>query len=217
MATIAKKPAAPVKKAAPAAKKGFPARRDPNAPAPKLTAEQKARRAAAEAKKKLRMHKAPTDMKPFCMELTVRTAKDGMLTPKIKAERIRGRWDNPDAKRFDMMEYDRFTVAALVSRMGAMLYASNPERRLTPLTSYSIVLRVTARKADGVLVCRVLVAKRTIKKGDKTVWSWFDKVKDKATPDWRKIRRSVQNAGGAFVDCQLPPAGRQPKKGEEAE
>lgn len=215
MATIAKKPAAPVKKAAPAAKKGFPARRDPNAPAPKLTAEQKVRRAAAEAKKKLRMHKAPTDMKPFCLELTIRTAKDGLITPKIKAERVRGRWDNPDAKRFDMMDYDKFTIAALLGRMSAMLYASNPERRLQPSTSYHIVLRVMARKADGVLVCRTLAAKRTIKKGDKVVWSWFDKVKDKANPDWRKIRRCVQNAGGAFTECQLPPAGRQPKKDAE--
>lgn len=206
---IAKKTSAPVKKSP------F-APRDPNAPKPKLTAEQKERRKAALAKAALRQHEAPSDMKPFFLELTFVTAKDGLVQPKFAANRVRGRWDNEDAKRFDMLQYDPITVTAFIARLSAMWFATNPERRLSPDTNFHVVYRVAANKATGNLVCRFVAAKRTIVKSTgKVAWAWFDREKHKTNLDFKKLKRSVQNAAGAFTNVQLPPAGRQPKASAE--
>lgn len=202
-------------KTSPAKKSPF-APRDPNAPKPKLTKEQKERRAAALERRKLRDHKAPADMKPFSLELTFATAKDGLVKPKFAAARVRGRWDNEDAKRFDMLEYDPITVTAFIARLSAMFYSANPERRLSPNTNFHVVYRVAGNKATGNLACRFVAAKRTIVKAatGKVAWAWFDKVKHKDNLDFKKLRRSVQNAAGAFTNVQLPPAGRQPKSAD---
>lgn len=215
--TAAKKKTAPVaaKKSAPvAAKKGFPAKKAGGAPAKKVAAPANL---TVEQKKKLFLHKAPSDFKPFWMELNFQTLKDGMIGPKFSANRVKGRWDNADAKRFDMTQYDAPTVTALLARIGGLAYATNPVRRLSPGKSFGIVLRVSKASATGTVNCSLTAAKRTITKDGTTKWSWFNKEKHMTDADYKKLRRMVRFLRGAFVNVQLPPSGRAPKKGESEE
>lgn len=199
-----------------------PAIKVPRPVIPKLTAAQKA---------KLLLFKAPTDFKPFYMELTFQTMKDGMIAPTpFRAQRIRGNWDNPDAKRFNMMEYDAATVMALVSRFAAACHSTNPMRRLPAKKTYGMFLRVT-KKANGALNVAVKTGyELTEGSNGKPKRVWFperkDLTSDKAKATWKydypayeKMKRAVRLLRGAFVDVQLPPTPvrGKAKKDEEAE
>lgn len=208
-------PKAPVKKApakgAPVAKKTAPAAKKPPV-----------RKAApgaltAEDKKKMILFKAPSDFKPFFMELNFVTLKDGMIGTKFQANRVKGRWDNPEAKRFNMMEYDLPTVISLMARISARSFAVNPLKRLTANKSFGLVLRVSKSSATGTINVSLSGARRTIVKDGKTKWVWFSKEKNMQDPDFKKLRGLPRFLRGAFVETQLPPSGRQPKKSAESD
>lgn len=197
----------PAKKAGVVAKKtASPAAKKTAAKTPQLSPEQK---------KKLFLHKAPVDMKPAFLEVSFRTSKDGLLSPKIKLDRVKGRWDNPENKRFDMLEYDTKTAVALYARLFAKTWAANPLKRLTANTTFQIVMRVGKQAATGAILTNIVAIRRLVKKGETQKWVWFDKVKDKLDPDYRKIRSTRNFLRGAFTEMQLPPSGRQPKKDAE--
>ena len=168
----------------------------------------------SEEKKALLVHEAPSDMKPCFIEVKFKTAKDGLLSSAFSAQRVRGRWDNPDAKRFDMMEYDAKTVVVMMQRLFAATWAANPQNRLPGNRTFKIILRASAKKADNSILARVVAAGIVVKKAGSTKPSlkWYE---DKADPVYRKLRRASNNLRGAFTDLQLPPSGRQKKSDEE--
>lgn len=183
----------------PAAKKAFPARKVgayPKKPRPvKITFD------------------APADMKPCFIELMFRTQEDGLIGPKFKAIRVRGNWTNPEARRYDMMEYDAPTVAAMISRISARTFSTNITRRLPANATFRLVIRAGKRAADDTILSGVKSIARLAKlKSGKSAWKEMTDVKD---PVRRKLRSVSRFLPGAFVNIQLPPTGRKPK--EEAE
>lgn len=228
-AVAAKKPAAKAVAAKAPARKGFPARKPGSKPAAKRAANPSGPR----------KFPAPSDFKPASIDIRFATSPDGLLSSatKFKVERIRGKWDNPEAKRFDMMEYDAHTVVVMFARMQAMLFAANIEKRLTPKTKFRVVLRVTKRKADDALAVRVIAAGTLgASASGKPKWMWFSMDKNvkkesirtdaetgkkmKVTrmiidPVFSKIRRSAKHLAGAFVNIQLLPSLRKTQTEEE--
>lgn len=195
---------AAVKAAAPAAKKpGFPAKK-PGAKKP----------AAKKPVRKVITFKAPVDFKPAFVVLHFKTSADGLMSPQFRMERVRGKWDNPEAKRYDMMTYDAPTVTATMARLAGRLFAVNPDKRLSPSTTFAIVMRVNRKSADGTLSVLVKAAGKMVKsvKTGKNRMAWFA---DKKDPEYSKLRRCARMLPGAFTNFQLPPSGRQPKAAEE--
>ena len=184
----------------PAAKKGFPARKvgaGPKKPRPvKIT------------------FPAPADMKPCFIELMFRTQEDGLIGPKFKAIRVRGNWTNPEARRYDMMEYDAPTVTAIIARISARTFATNAARRLPANATFRLVLRAGKRAADDTILSGVKSIARLAKSAKTGKTSWKE-MTDVADPVRRKLRSVSRFLPGAFVNIQLPPTGRKPK--EEAE
>jgi hypothetical protein len=156
---------------------------------------------------------APSDMKPCFIELSFKTQEDGLLGPSFKAFRIKGLWTNPEAIRFDMLEYDARTVASLMARLGARTFATNALRRLPPDTAFRLVIRVGKRAADGSILASVKsIAKLTETKSGKKQWK---ELADKTDPIRRKLRSVTRFLAGAFVAIQLPPSKRKKKETEE--
>lgn len=171
----------------------------------------KTKKSAKKAKPVKITFKAPEDMKPCFLELTLRTQEDGLLGPTFKAIRVKGNWTNPDAKRFDMMEYDAPTVAALMARLGARTFATNAAKRLPAKTAYRLVIRAGKRAADDSLMAgikSIAVQAKSAKTG-KSVWK---ELTDKTDPVRRKIRSAAKFLPGAFTSMQLPPSGKRSKK-----
>lgn len=219
-AVAAKKPAAKAP-----ARKGFPARKPGSKPAAKR----------APNPSGPRKFPAPSDFKPASLDLRFATGPDGLLSSatKFKVERIKGKWDNPEAKRYDMLEYDAHTVVVMLARLQAMTFAANIEKRLPAKTKFRVIIRVTKRAADDSLAARVIAAGTLgASAAGKPKWMWFsmDKNHKKETiktdaetgkktkvvrmivdPVFSKIRRSAKHLAGAFVNIQLPPSGRRPK------
>lgn len=196
----------PVKAGAkPAAKKpGFPAA----GPKKVLTGAEKK---AAEAKKKERLRlvsfEAPSDFRAAYFELKMVVQHDGMISPNARLERIKGSWDNPEAKRYNLAEYDVPTLVGVVSRLQASCYSSNVTRRLPAGSKFGVYLRCSANKETGLMNVSVKAAYEL--KGEKNKKVWFE---DRANPVYRKIRRAARLLRGAFVKVQLPPStGRRVK------
>lgn len=188
--------------AAPAARRGFPGRK-PGAPAgapraprpPKIT------------------FQAPSDMKSCFVEFMFRTQEDGLIGPAFKALRVKGNWTNEEAKRFDMMEYDAPTVAAIISRLAARTFATNITKRLPANTAFKLVIRAGLRKADDTILSGIKSISKQVKlKSGKTTWK---ELVDKTDPVYRKIRSCGRFLPGAFVSMQLPPSTRRSKKGDD--
>lgn len=161
----------------------------------------------------------PADFKPFAVDIKFKTGKDGLLMPDFQVERIRGRWNNEDAKRWDMMEYDAATVTALMSRLGGLMFAPNVVKRLPANTGYRIILRVALRKVSadsdkkklGVSIAAIARYIKSKKTG-KMKATWLTDAKD---ADRRRLRRSAKHLAGAFTKVMLPPSGRRSKKETE--
>lgn len=208
-----------VKKAAPAAvektsaaapaKKGFPAK--------------KARAAGSAAAKKPGpiLFKAPADFKPAFFEIEFETLRDGLIRGgSIKVNRVRGKWDNPDAPRYDLATYDLPTLAGVATRLGAMAFAPNITKRLPPKSKFGLVLRLNCRAATGSLSVVVKGAKYLAisEKTGKAKWVWVNaKSTEAALLLHRRMRRMGRFMSGAFVEVQLPPSTRRAKSKAESE
>ena len=166
------------------------------------------------AKEKLITFKAPSDFKPCSIALRFITQHDGMIHPQVTCERIRGLWSNPEAKRYNMAEYDPVTLTGIVSRLSASCYSSNVTKRLPPKTKFLLIIRTGVKAANGSLTVRIQAAGHYVEVNDKLKLKWYE---DKKDPAYAKLRRSARLLRGAFVNVQLPPAGRRPKKEDDAE
>ncbi len=147
--------------------------------------------------------KAPSDFKPCFIEVMFKVGADGLASPHIKMERVQGRWDNPDAKRFNLFEYDVQTALALTGRLFGRYFVVNQAKRLPANSSYKLVIRVGKRSADNTLSSSVKEAAYLYKKeGMKPKWKWYS---DKKDPTFRKLRSVSRFLAGAFTNIQLPP------------
>lgn len=154
---------------------------------------------------------APADFKPAFFKFAFATDQEGLIDPaSVQGQRVRGRWDNPEAKTYDLREYDVNTLVGFIARMSAAIWGTNPTRRIPGETTYQMVVRVTKRSATGALAVRIVGVHHKVegKKG-----KWFE---DKTDPTFRKIRRAARWLPAGFTDVQLPPS-RSTKRKAEAE
>lgn len=209
---VAKKtPAVAVKKKVPVAPaKAAPAKKVAAKAAPAKKAPAR-KTAAAGARPARPSWDAPADFKPAFFEFRFNTDAQALITPSsLQGCRYRGKWDNPEAKMFNLREYDVNTLVGFAARMSAALWAPNVLRRVTPNASWRVIVRCNRRAADNSLATRIVGVffKAEGKKG-----RWFE---DKTEADFRKIRRVARFLPAAFTDVQLPPS-RRSKKTEEAD
>lgn len=183
----------------------------PKKPAVKRAAAPKPKPLTADQKKKLVAFKAPEDFKPSFYEIKCMTQHDGLISPSIMIERIKGQWDNPDAKRFNLAEYDVPTLVGIASRLQASCYASNFHRRLPSKTRIGIIIRCGANRTTGLMSVSVKAAYTMVKNEStgKMKKKWFTDTTDMT---YRKIRRAARLLRGAFVTVQLPPSPSRRKK-----
>ncbi len=151
---------------------------------------------------------APADFKPFFLEVKFTVGADGLINPsKFDAYRVKGRQDNPDNRRYDLREYDVDSLMGIAARISSATYAPNHERRLPPNSQWFLAFRVAKASADDTLRASLKVMQVKLEgKKLKTLGE------DKTDLLYRKIRKVNRIAGSAFVNVQLPPAGRRPKQ-----
>jgi hypothetical protein len=137
--------------------------------------------------------KAPETVKSFFCQAAFATSKDGLLAPGCRLTAIKGKWDNPNAPKYDLSQLDPQTVISFFGRFMNILYAANPARRLPPNKKYMVLLRVGVAGADG-----------SIRVSIKTAWYMNEQKKkkeftDKTNAEYRKIRRTAKLLAGAFT------------------
>lgn len=203
MAVVKKTAAKPAVKS-PAAKKA-PAR-----------AKSTAKSAATAAKVLPPTWQAPADFKPFFAEITVKTEKDGLLSPDIEVIRYTGRYDRncDERKKFDMMQYDPRSVLGVLSRLSMVTFVTNAQKRLPAQKRYRIVMRVSKSAAKGDIIhitFKSVEIVRRLKSGKEKC-----EVLDRTHPDFRKFRKVTRFMAPAFSQVLLPPARtRKSNKAEE--
>lgn len=182
---------------------------------------EKAKSAGSDWKPTKYTWKAPADFTPFFLEVKVKTEKDGLLGGTIVATRYKGKYDPKDEKKrkWDLATYDVQTLIGIQSRLSAATFhtsgkpnSKGESRRLSPTTTYRILLRVGHKKADGTLTCGLKQVWRAQKKGDKVKLVELDK---KADYEYRMIRKAAKHLPAAFKATIAPPKGRIPKKKDE--
>ncbi len=152
---------------------------------------------------------APSDFKPYFCEVRFKTGEDGLISPTgFDVSRVKGRWDNKEAPRYNFKDYDIPTLIGIVSRLSAITFAPNVLRRLPANSSFFLVLRVNRRSADNSLAIIIKAAARSNSAGK---MKWFT---DKADPVYRRLRRAARILPSAFVDTQLPPSRRRLRHGQ---
>lgn len=155
---------------------------------------------------------APSDFAPASFAFKLRSDRWGMVdTRSVSGERIRGRWDNADAKRFDLATYDHATLRAFAMAISAATYATNPARRLPPNQAFLFIVRCVKAKDTGILRARFIAIATKSKTDKKLVW-----YEDKKDLVYRKLRRAARILPSVFVDVQLPPKIRRGQVEEDA-
>jgi hypothetical protein len=166
-------------------------------------------------KRKIPTFQAPGDFKPCFLEVRFLTGADGLIT-NSQVLRVKGRWDNAEAQRFDLKEYDAGTQAALMARLCGRYFAVNAAKRLPPKSQFFLVIRVAQNKAEGTLRARIAAVAKIVKseKTGKMVKQWFNREKEthKKDPVFRKLRSANRFLAGAFTGIQLPPSRRKTKE-----
>lgn len=200
---VAKTPAAkPAAKSAPAtsapAKRGFPAKKTgaalkTAARPPKLTFD------------------APADMKPAFFEFEFTTGADGLMIPEsVQMSRVKGKWDNADAPRYDMREYDAATLMAVATRIAAVTFAPNVAKRLPTDTAFLLIIRASKNSATNALNAAIRFGRHADTSQAKLKWKWFEDPKQEVWgPIWRRLKRANRILPSAFVSVQLPPSKRR--------
>lgn len=183
------------------------------------------------ARAPLPLFKAPADFKPHFLLVTFATAKDGLLSHKLKATRFQGKFDRDadDKKKFELGAYDPETLLGIAARIAGVVYkASNDKKfpllpkaregvkgghRLPPSTIFQVLLRVGKRSAD-----------QSLTTGVKEIWQVIANKKgrmgpvslEKTDPVYRAIRKSSRTLPAAFANVQAPPKrGRKTDADEE--
>lgn len=139
--------------------------------------------------------KAQPEYKSCFVEVTLATDKDGFIAPGILVEAIKGKWDNENAPRYDLVRHDPDTAMTLVSRISMLMYVTNQAKRLTANKEYIILVRVSVSKAK----------KQEIRAGIKTIWTENAKGKlvemDKKDPECRRFRRCGRFLAPSFAQA----------------
>lgn len=199
-----KRPSAPVKAStkrvadAPAARKARTAQPVKKGPFGRpLVAGAKSTRSAAPRRKPIKfVFKAPAGLSGCFIDFGFSTAKDGFIAPGCTVEIIKGKWDNENAPRYDMMEHDPQTALALIARFNMLMYAANPAKRLPPKQEYQVLIRVSVLRRDN-----------SIRAGIKACWHTNPKrpdadlieFVDKKDPEYRRIRRTGKFLAGSLT------------------
>ena len=198
----------PPKKAAP--------RSGPPFAAKPLSKEEKRRREQLRKEKMAAVtFEAPEEMKTLTVQFFIRTMHDGTIHPQFKAQAIKGRWDNADARRFDMMVYDPLTAGAVVARIGAATFASNPSRRLPADSVFRITMAARSDKEGNVGLSVREIAFGQRREGKKMRYVPIErdpvayKKKDEMQVAFARIRRASRLLRGAFVTAQPIPGIRE--------
>jgi hypothetical protein len=155
---------------------------------------------------------APSDFKPFFAEVEFSTGTDGLIAAgSVEVSRVRGKWDNTEAPRYKMSEYDQATLVAVACRLSSVTFASNILKRLPGETRFKLIVRVSRRAADNSLASTIREAAMSNAAGK---LRWF---KEKADPTYRRLRRANRILPSAFVCVQLPPIKRRKAAAETEE
>lgn len=152
----------------------------------------------------LPLWKAPEDFKPFFLEVSVNTEKDGLLGTAIRCVRYQGRYDEnaPDNKKANLNHYDHATVIGVMSRFAAVTYVTNAHKRLPASTSFKILLRVNRKAKDGSI--SVLFKGMWIAAKSKT-GRVKAKALDKSDFNYRKFRKAARILPAAFKNVLPMP------------
>lgn len=189
----------------------------------------------ASTRKPLATFQAPADFKPHFVEVRIRTEKDGLLGSTIKCTRFQGRYD-PDAddkKKEDIGSYDPATVIGIMSRLAAVTYRTNADKkypmlvkgrtevkgamRLPPNTGFLLVLRVNRKSADGTVSVLLKGIQQHVKiegKAPRLV------DLDRKDPVFRTFGKARRILPAAFKNVLMPPKrvrGQRVKKEEDDE
>lgn len=207
-----KKPA--VKK--PAGRPGFGGPRKPLS-----KAEQRERAAARAERLKYVTFPAPDEYKTTTYAIKFGTQHDGTIHPQaFRVESIKGKWDNPEAHRFDLVLFDNATIVGLAARLSALFYNNKVERRLPPNMVFYVIVAVRSDKDGNIGMSlrefaydkKVTVAS-TGKKKTKRIVVVRDPVKLKAKEGPQvllaRLRRGLKFLRGAFVAAQPQPGIRE--------
>lgn len=215
MAILGKKPAAkPAGKPAPAAKPAAkPAAEKPAAPVKRgfpAKSTGAAKKTAVARPPKL-LFDAPADMKPAFFEFEFTTGTDGLMIPEsVQMARVKGKWDNADAPRFDMREYDAATLVATATRIAAVTFAPNVAKRLPANTAFLLIIRASKNSATNALNAAIRFGRHADASQAKLKWKWFEDPKQEVWgPVWRRLKRASRLLPSAFVSVQLPPSKRR--------
>lgn len=221
-----------VKKAVPASKKPAGSAKEPSAAVKAMQAARAAKAAAKAGGKSVPakkpgvkkpgpiLFKTPVDFKPSFFEVEFETLRDGLIRGgSVVVNRVRGKWDNPEAKRFDLSTYDIATLVGIATRLGGAAMAPNVLKRLPPKTKFGLILRVAKRAATESLAVSIKGIKRLgVTTSGKPKWVWMNPQSEGTDLiNYRKLRRMVRTLAGAFVEVQLPPSTRRGKKSEESD
>lgn len=154
---------------------------------------------------------APSDFKPAFFDFRFETDEYGLIkSGTLSGVRVRGRWDNEEAKRYDMSEYDQATLTAFGMRVSTGIFAPNPEKRIPANTAFRLIVRVSKRAADESLAARFVGMSHSKIGGKKEIW-----FADKTDITYRKLRKCARVLPSAFVNVQLPPSRRRSSADEE--
>lgn len=168
--------------------------------------------AAAPARAPIPRTEAPEGFKAAMYVFTFACGADGMVDPTTwSVTRIQGKIDNPKAKRNDLAEFDLCSSLGLISRLSAVLFQTNMEKRLqiTPEgREYTVTCRLGRRAADNTLIFSI----KTIqyRRKNKLVL-----IEDKTDPTYRRIRRMARLATSGFVAVALPPRAKRVSKRQQ--
>lgn len=140
--------------------------------------------------------RAPSEFKSTFVEVVLTTDKDGFIAPGTIVEAIKGKWDNENAPRYDLVMHDPEVAMTLVSRISMLTYVTNVGKRLPANKEYTILVRVSISKAK----------KNEIRAGIKTIWCENAKGKlvemDKKDVECRRLRRCGKFLAASFVNAK---------------
>jgi hypothetical protein len=140
--------------------------------------------------------RAPSEFKSTFIEVVLTTDKDGFIAPGTIVEAIKGKWDNENAPRYDLVMHDPEVAMTLVSRICMLTYVTNVGKRLPANKEYTILVRVSISKAK----------KNEIRAGIKTIWCENAKGKlvemDKKDVECRRLRRCGKFLAASFVNAK---------------
>ena len=167
-------------------------------PATKTTASSKApvrKTASAVRPKPVKIvYKASADLKSHFIEVGFRLGRDSLLSPaNLVVESIKGKPDNENAPRYDLIALDPATAMALVTRLNYRLFAPNALKRLPAGAEYLVRIRVSVT-GEGLVRSRVTNAWKMNTTKGKLV-----EIIDKKNVEYRKIRMASRFLGGAFA------------------